>query len=73
MPEINEREIISKALTENISYNHARMPLADPTGFVYHSHDRYELIFLIKGVIVHSVECEIQVLTNVKPCAILTL
>ena len=49
MPEINEREIISKTLTENISYNHARMPLADPTGFVYHSHDRYELIFLIKG------------------------
>ena len=43
------RHFISSVLTEDISYNHAYLQNADPESFVYHSHDRYELILLIKG------------------------
>ena len=49
MPDISHRQEFSSVLTDDISYNHAHIQNADPDSFVYHSHDRYEIILLMKG------------------------
>lgn len=44
-----EREIISCSNAENLSYNHIVNKNANHTEFGYHTHDRFEIIFILKG------------------------
>ena len=49
MKKTTTRETVSVAVCDDISYNHTVTDKATPELFTYHSHDRYEIIFLIKG------------------------
>ena len=43
------RKIVSMVVSDSISYNHQVLKNPDAEKFVYHTHDRFEIIFLIRG------------------------
>lgn len=49
MNELTHWDTVSEVKLDNISYNHHLNKHTAPEMFSYHTHDRYELIFLIKG------------------------
>ena len=49
-------ELFSSVVTDKINYNHVSRKITEPDTFAYHTHDRFELIFIIKGDIKYIVE-----------------